>query len=278
MTATLSILGLYDYDPTIFDLMTLPAGIDKDQVRDNILLQGADFEVLYPDPVFMKQAIKRWADKWYFTFERWHKALLIEYDPLNNYDRYEEYEDTEKSTRSDSGRNEMVRESAGDMTGLNTESADSSVSESSTGSTSGTSASSSTGSTSASGTTAHDISAYDSATMRENTKDTSSSSGNDSSSTSGNTSTSSTDAKTSTGTNAISGSSSSTTNNSESGTDTTSSSGKTDRNLKHKAHLYGNIGVTTSQQMLESELNVVRFNLVEQITDCFVTEFCLMIY
>lgn len=220
--ATITMLGLYNYDPTIFDLMTLPAGIDKDLVRDNILLQSAEFEALYPNPVFVKQAVKRWADKWYFTFEKWVKALAIEYDPLNNYDRYEEYEDTGKETRADSG---------------------SSSSNSSTNS-------STSGSTTSGGTTQHDISAYDSATMREDTKDTSSASGTDSTtgSTTGNTSASE------------------------------SSNGTTDTSLKHKAHLYGNIGVTTSQQMLEAELQVARFNLVDQITDCFMNEFCIRVY
>ena len=40
----------------------------------------------------------------------------------------------------------------------------------------------------------------------------------------------------------------------------------------------GNIGVTTSQQMLQSELDIARFNLIQQITDIFAREFCLMIY
>lgn len=200
--ATISILGLYKYDSTLFDLMTLPAGIDADAVRDNILLQAADLEVLYPNPVFMKQAIKRWADKWYFTFDKWHTALNISYDPLNNFDRYEEYKDVEATLNE------------------------------STGSTSGTST---TGST-----TANDISAYNAATMREDTKQTVSGSGSDSSS--------------------------------------ASSSGSSDRTLEHTAHLYGNIGVTTSQQMLEAELKVARFNLIDQITDCFMSEFCLLVY
>lgn len=200
--ATLTLIGLYNYDPTIFDLMNLPAGVDADQVRDNILLQSSDFEVLYPDPDFVKAAVKRWADKWYFTFEKWVKALAIDYDPLNNYDRYEEYEDTGKETRADSG--------------------------------------SSSGTTASGGTTQHDISAYDSATMREDTKDTTSASGSDSTK--------------------------------------SSSNGSTDTSLKHKAHLYGNIGVTTSQQMLEAELQVARFNLVDQITDCFLNEFCIRVY
>lgn len=222
MPATMTLIGLYNYDPTIFDLMTLPAGIDKEQVKDNILIQSSDFEVLYPDSDFLKVAVKRWADKWYFTFDKWVKALAIEYDPLNNYDRYEEYEDTGKETRADSG---------------------SSNSNSSTNSTT-------SGSTTSGGTTQHDISAYDSATMREDTKDTSSASGTDS--TTGNTTGNTTASE--------------------------SSNGTTDTSLKHKAHLYGNIGVTTSQQMLEAELAVARFNLVDQITDCFINEFCIRVY
>lgn len=46
----------------------------------------------------------------------------------------------------------------------------------------------------------------------------------------------------------------------------------------HKARLYGNIGVTTSQQMLESELNIARWNLYEHIADLFCNEFCIMVY
>lgn len=228
--ATITMLGLYNYDPTIFDLMTLPAGIDKDLVRDNILLQSAEFEALYPNPVFVKQAVKRWADKWYFTFEKWVTALAIEYDPLNNYDRYEEYEDTEKESRKD--------------TGSTTES----------GNNSATTSNSTTGSSVSGSTTDNNISAYDSATLREDTQQITDSTVSDSSS----------------------GSSTSSANDSRTGTE--SRDGTTDRSLKHKAHLYGNIGVTTSQQMLQSELDVARFNLVDQITDCFITEFCVCVY
>lgn len=41
---------------------------------------------------------------------------------------------------------------------------------------------------------------------------------------------------------------------------------------------YGNVGVTTSQQMLEAELNIRRWNIYEQIADMFIEEFCIMIY
>lgn len=46
----------------------------------------------------------------------------------------------------------------------------------------------------------------------------------------------------------------------------------------HKARLFGNIGVTTSQQMLQSELDIARWNLYEHIADLFAQEFCIMVY
>lgn len=46
----------------------------------------------------------------------------------------------------------------------------------------------------------------------------------------------------------------------------------------HKLRAFGNIGVTTSQQMLQSELDVDAWNLYEHITDLFLDEFCVLLY
>lgn len=106
-------IGLNQYliqmkDQTLFDLLELPEGIDKETVVDNILLQGGEFEVLYADPEFMRNAIGMWGNKHYHTFDKWIKAQSIEYDPLENYDRQEDWTDTgdrgeESSARRDSG-------------------------------------------------------------------------------------------------------------------------------------------------------------------------------
>ena len=48
--------------------------------------------------------------------------------------------------------------------------------------------------------------------------------------------------------------------------------------VKHEAHLYGNIGVTTSTQMLEDFLRVERWNIYEHIADIFCDEFCIPVY
>lgn len=68
------------------------------------------------------------------------------------------------------------------------------------------------------------------------------------------------------------------------GKDNTSSSNDSngssvlDGKTHHEGHLYGNIGVTTSQMMLESEYEVARFNIYEQIADLFIKEFCICVY
>ena len=64
-------------------------------------------------------------------------------------------------------------------------------------------------------------------------------------------------------------------NTSNSNTDT---KGQTSDVLKHDAHLYGNIGVTTSQQMLKDELDIDTWNIYEHITDLFLNEFAIYIY
>lgn len=44
--------------------------------------------------------------------------------------------------------------------------------------------------------------------------------------------------------------------------------------LVRKSHVHGNIGVTTSQQMLESELQLALFNFYEEIVKDYVTVYC----
>lgn len=51
-----------------------------------------------------------------------------------------------------------------------------------------------------------------------------------------------------------------------------------DGKTHHEGNIYGNIGVTTSQQMLEAEYEVARFNIYEQIADLFIKEFCICVY
>ena len=56
------------------------------------------------------------------------------------------------------------------------------------------------------------------------------------------------------------------------------SSGSTDRTVKHEAHLYGNIGVTTASQLQIEARAAERWSLYENIACLFISEFCIPVY
>lgn len=46
----------------------------------------------------------------------------------------------------------------------------------------------------------------------------------------------------------------------------------------HTYHGYGNIGITSAQELFLKETDVARWNMYEHIADLFATEFCIMVY
>ena len=96
----ITLIGMYNWDNTLFANLSTPSGIDNSLLIDTILLNGGEFETLYADFDFMKEAIGRWSGKWQRTMERWVSVLSEEYDPIENYDRKEDWMDanTKKSS------------------------------------------------------------------------------------------------------------------------------------------------------------------------------------
>lgn len=87
--ASISILALYQYDPTIFDNLQIPDELDRDELINNILIEYAGMEVLYPDPNFIKQAIGSWSAIRLHTWNRYQRVLYEDYDPFINIKRDE---------------------------------------------------------------------------------------------------------------------------------------------------------------------------------------------
>ena len=85
---------MYNFDNSLFDTLEIPAEIDRDEFINNLLMSAGEFEVLYSDFDFLKFSIGVWSKKWYRTFEKWIEGLKAEWNPIENYDRYEEIKDT----------------------------------------------------------------------------------------------------------------------------------------------------------------------------------------
>lgn len=88
-SATLSIYGLYQADSSLFEYMSIPDSVDGDLLIDNIVIECSEIEILYPDAEFMKIAIGIWSAKELSTWERLAELSDLQYNPIENYDRFE---------------------------------------------------------------------------------------------------------------------------------------------------------------------------------------------
>lgn len=93
MQMTLSIRALYNYDNSIFDDIVFPTDFNKQNFIDYILLNFAELECLYPNPEYLKKAVKAWSIARQKAWVRIWTALSAEYSPIENYDRQEEWVD-----------------------------------------------------------------------------------------------------------------------------------------------------------------------------------------
>lgn len=231
MRATLSIIGLYEYDNTIFDLMSLPGDLSISDVADQICFECAELEVLYPSATVMKNMIALWSAREYPTWVRILAAAEAEYNPIENYERSESISRTRTGSETHSGK-DTSQDSGTD-----------------------TSTGSSTNTNSGSDSNLHKYAAFDSGGLLDQSSDTTTYGSGSTGTSSG----SATYGKK---------------NELTHGHQIADTSTETETNRIH-----GNIGVTTSQQMLEQELAISpKLNIISYIVDSFKRRFCLLVY
>ena len=87
-----SILGLYNYDPTIFDGLVMPQDddyhdlIDKKVLVETICFQNAELELLYTEPETVKQMIGLWSVSSQYSWKKLAETLKLKYNPIWNKD------------------------------------------------------------------------------------------------------------------------------------------------------------------------------------------------
>lgn len=82
----LSIAAIYNYDNTVFEGLEMPEGINKQNVIDEIILQCADLELLYPDVETLKRAIAIWSNGNKIKWKKLYHTMTVEYNPIWNVD------------------------------------------------------------------------------------------------------------------------------------------------------------------------------------------------
>lgn len=287
--------ALLDYDNTLFDNMVVPSGVQLGDVVDNIIFKYGDAPLFSPDPAVMKYYIGAWSNRRLAQWERFKEAILAEYNPIENYDRHELSETSlkygHKITTDDDVTHGHKITTNDDLWHGHIVTTDDDVAHGETittnddlwhGETITTDDDLTHGLT-----VENQISADNAATYQPDNKGINS--GTDQRDTS----------------EVHSGKDERDISEAHSGTDQRdikethsgqdqrdideTHSGKDERDVSEShsgkditgvnSHIHGNIGVTTSQQMLASELDLIpRLNLIDYITDDFHMEFCLGIY
>lgn len=109
MDWTLSFLGLYNYDDSLFDALTVPTGVNKDAVVNNLMLSTNTLSVVYPNPNTLKAALGMFSEMMMPTWQRVFDALQTQYVALYNVDISESETRTPNLTRTRTPDLETVR-------------------------------------------------------------------------------------------------------------------------------------------------------------------------
>lgn len=234
----LSVLGLYKYNSGLFSEMVYPSGFtaaQKQTVVGNILAECAELEILFPDWDTCKNMIGLWSKMNVPVWDRIYQASLLEYNPIENYNR------TEVETTGAGKTSKHTGTDTSTLSGTDTQTVSSSGSETHSGTDTNTNA----------------ITSYDSNSLYTHDQDSflHGHHVNDSSS----------------GSNSTAYGKKESFQHGETITD--------EENISRENHTSGNIGVTTSQQMLEQEIEVAaKLNIINIIVESFKDRFCLLVY
>lgn len=278
--ATLSLLGLYNYDESLLDGLIeslpnrngIPTGyadsyytdviIDPQSVVENLLVECAEFEILYSDFNALKRIIKIWSAKEKLVWQKMYNTICYKYNPIWNKDGKSVWTERQSAT----GKKTETEKGSKTSNANGTTNDECTSTSNTTNKTTGTGTNTRTGSDETTGK----VSAYDSTDFQNREKTNSTASENNS--------TESTEDFTGNGKVTNSGTKTIT----NTGNETNDVSRETNDNntgeTTHEQTETGNIGITLTQQMITAEREIAMFNIIDFIINDFKERFCLLIY
>lgn len=249
MRATLSLMGMYEYDNTILDFFHYPdkwETVDKDVFVNKLLLDTAELEILYPDADIFKTAIKYWSAAEVQNWNKLYNTTVLDYNPIwNKNGTVTEIEKHIKNNNYTDVTDGTIADHSVTKGNQNTE-------------TSGNEKTNTTNNTNEKDYVFGFNSEYGAQSGQTVTDDTGSTN---------------TDRSENSKTNNSANTDATTTNNTNFKHDE-----KENIDREYTRTEQGNIGITTTQQMINEEREVDKFNLMDYIIDRFKQRFCLLVY
>lgn len=238
----LSILGLYQYNQTLFDNLQLPTQFtadDRTVLINNLLMECAEFECIYPAFDFCKAAIGFWSKARLHVWQKLYDTMFFEYNPIWNKDgtitetRSKTYSDEKSGTvESTKGTTSSVEDGTASTRMLNVTTDDTTTTNQTAGFNSNSFVNKDKSSVD------HNYNDSETGSVQRSVSDTGSEEGS----------------------------------TTESGTTTGEESEEYTRTEQ------GNIGVTSTQQLIKEEREVAMFEIDEVIINDFKKQFCILVY
>ena len=278
--ATLSLLGLCSYDESLLDGLIenlpskygIPSGyvdsyytdviIDPETVVENLLVECAEFEILYSDFNALKRIIKIWSAKEKMVWQKMYNTVCYKYNPIWNKDGKSVWTERQSTT----GKKTETEKGSKTTNANGTTNDEYTSTSNTTNKTTGTGTNTRTGSDETTGK----VSAYDSTDFQNREKTNSTASENNS--------TESTEDFTGNGKVTNSGTKTIVNTGDETNNVSRETSDNNTGETTHEQTETGNIGVTMTQQMITAEREIAMFNIIDFIINDFKERFCLLIY
>ena len=115
----MTLYGMYQYDPTLFDGVILPEGMNKTLMVNQIIRQSGDLFPYYQVPPQVKTAITEWFTRRKDNFAKLWQGFTAEYNPIENYDRQEDSTETPNITHTLSNSGQDASTNEADVQGYN---------------------------------------------------------------------------------------------------------------------------------------------------------------
>lgn len=264
--ATGSTVDLLKWDNTCLDSMNVPEGIERTDVINCILEKYGDETLAHPDPVYMKHYVGTWSKRRLPIWIKLLETVNYDYNPIHNYNRTEEITDTTNREYTDDKSGTTENKIQSSDTGTSTVAGNIDRTEGNENKASAKNVHS-VSSENENKVSAENVNTYQPNERTDNTTEEVTDNTVD-------------EVKNT----AIKEVTSQTTNTSASANDT--GEGKTTEHnngnetvtYTHRNITKGNIGVTTTQQMIESQRKIVRYSVIEEIASEYRDTFCLGIY
>ena len=90
----ITLWGMVEYRPEILDNLDLPDGMSSDELKNYIFMYAGDNECRYDNPEMLDMLVHSWFSSRKTDFQYMWDAMHAEDNPIENYDRKEDYTET----------------------------------------------------------------------------------------------------------------------------------------------------------------------------------------